>query len=153
MKKSAFFINKIFFLLFLIIFLVSCSLFDEQLKIIKEIENIANNWDDDNFKEIYVNPNNLNEVNDYKENAFGILRTVCEGKIYFKIVDKTIISDDKVNVTIDMYCNEAVDFKKLGKDYENFTRLEAKKDNNIDYNTRVTLIKKDNKWLIEDFDW
>ena len=151
MKKSLI-TSKVLFLLFGVLLLVSCSLFDGQLNVIKKAEDIANNWDEGKFKEIYENPDNFDEVNDYKENNFGILRKVCEGKISFKIVDKNIISDDKTKVTIDMYCDGAVDFRKLGEGYENAVRQEAKKDNLID-NANVVLVKKEDKWLIDEFNW
>lgn len=77
---------------------------------------------------------------------------MCEGKISFKVVDKPVVSKDKTDVTIAMYCNGAVDFRKLGKGYENAVRQEAKEDNLID-NAKVVLVNKDSRWLIENFDY
>lgn len=151
MEKGSIII-KILFLVSIAIFLVSCGSFNKQLEIIKKAEEIANAWNSEKFKEIYVNPNSVNEVNDYKENTFGILRTVCEGTISFKVEGKPVVGKDKTDLAITMYCNGAVDFKKLGAGYENAVRQEAKKDNFID-NANVVLVKKEGKWLIEGFEY
>ena len=143
------------FLLFISMFLVSCSLFDGQLKVIKKAEDVANNWDMAKFSEIYENSNNLNKINIYKENVFDILRTACEGEIYFKIINKTFIVKERTKIIINMYCNGVVDFKKLSDkydEYKNAVRQEAKKDNFID-DANVYLIQKNGSWLIQDFQY
>ncbi len=132
----------------------STTIADEKniLDCIKKIENVANVWSDDNFKEIYVNPGDSGKINEFKGTAFGILRTVCEGDISFRIINVTVVAKDEFNAKINMYCNGAVDFKKLGKNYENAIRKEAKPDNLIDY-ADVFLIKKGDACLLEKFNY
>lgn len=151
MKKASITI-KIWLLLVGILFLSGCNSFDKQLEVIKKAEDITNSWNSEKFKEIYVNPNNVDEVNDFKENAFGILRAVCEGAISFKVEGKPVVSKDRTDVIVTMLCNGAVDFRKLGEGYENAVRQEAKENNVID-NAKIVLVKKEGKWLIESFEW
>ncbi|MBI2647128.1 hypothetical protein HYW99_01510 [Candidatus Woesearchaeota archaeon] len=145
--------TKLFVFLFLLsisIFLISCT--NQKSRVISQAELIANNWDDNKFMEIYSEPNNFGKINDFRENAFGILRTVCEGKIYFKTIEEKAISDDKIELIINMYCDGAVDFKKLGAGYENYIKKEANKDNLID-DAKIILVDKNGKWLIDDFNY
>lgn len=132
-------------------FLIGCSLFNPQLKAINKAEEAANNIDDAKLNEMYINPSDLEKFDNFKS-GFTTLRTVCEGNIHFKIIKKNTISDDKSDITIGMYCDGAIDFRKAGKGYENAVRQEAKKDNLID-TAEVTMVKKEDKWLIESFDW
>ena len=138
-----------FFLISL--FLIGCSSFNPQSKVINKAEEAANNLDDAKLIGIYLEPSDIEKFDNFKR-GFTTLRAVCEGNIYFKVTKRNIISDDKAELTIGMYCNGAIDFRKAGKGYENALRQEAKKDNLID-TAKVSLVKKDNEWLIEDFDW
>ncbi|MBI2128646.1 hypothetical protein HYU07_00255 [Candidatus Woesearchaeota archaeon] len=119
---------------------------------INKLENIADVWSDDGFREIYFNPDDSNKIKDFKELAFGILRTVCEGNISFRIINVTVIAKDEFNAKINMYCNGAVDFTKLGKNYENAVRKEAKPDNLID-RADIFLIKKGDACLLKNFNY
>ena len=136
---------------FISLFLIGCSLFNPQSKVINKAEEAVNNLDDAKLSGIYIEPSDIEKFDNFKR-GFTTLRTVCEGNIYFKVTKRNIISDDKAELTIGMYCNGAIDFRKAGKGYENALRQEAKKDNLID-TAKVSLVKKDNEWLIEDFDW
>jgi len=144
--------KEIILLLIVVILLAGCSLFDEQAKVVKNLEIVINDLDTNKFKELYVNPNNITGIDEYKDGTFSTLRKVCDGRVYFKILNKIIISDDKSEITANMYCDGAVDFKKLGQHYENAVRQEAKKDNLIDQ-VKIVFVQKRGKWFIENFDW
>lgn len=122
------------------------------LDCIKKLENVANVWNDEGFKEIYIDPDDSDKINDFKEGAFGILRAVCEGDISFRIINVTVVTKDEFNAKINMYCNGAVDFKKLGKNYENAVRKEAKPDNLIDH-ADVFLVKNGDECLLKKFNY
>lgn len=142
--------SKVLFLLFGVLFLVSCSLFDEQLKVIKKAEDIANNWDDVKFSEIYENPSAFDEINSYKKNAFDFFRDVCQGEIIFKIANKTMVNEDKSNARIYIYCDGHVNFEKLY--YKDIAGSDGDKHQLIHIG-QFALVRKHNRWLIEDFDY
>ena len=123
---------------------------EEQIKVedcIKKLEENSENWDG-SFKDIDVNQ----EAQQGISTGYDILRKVCEGRIYFKLTNIKSFDDDSINLTIDMLCDGAVDFKKLGKNYENSVRKEAKEDNLID-EAKIILLRGKETCSLEEFDY
>lgn len=141
------------FLLTILFFLIGCSFLDKKISLIEKAEDIANRWDTDKFKEIYADPNNLDKINFFKNDAFGELTKICEGKIHFKILNFTYVSKDRYNAIINTYCNGDVGFRTLGEGIGNFSKVESNGGILLDENAKMVLISKKGKWLIEDFQY